>query len=443
MIGTNPAWDAKTAALAKTPVYALTLSGEPVVYTTHHLASLGITGALPPYEPWLKTPQGATQTIDVLKGSSSVGEMQCEVIDKGGAVRQLVGSTTLEGRTATLSVGYPGIDYSQFVALHTYQLFKITPSRGYTSWLFRARDRQMTAKRTVYKNPLNDLPLEESNPWIVQGTPAEITQAIYLFALNRPLEEIDRAAMELLDSPAEGLFHASRPFQFMLNRPFEAKQFLESEVYRPSGLYPVIDNLGRISLRAARPPASGPQAVFKFTDANVIVLPEIDRMPIMNEIIFKIDHDGDDFRNELIFVDGGSLSTYGRSGQHVIESHGLRTVCGAQWFCQEASSRLFRRFAGTPASLRGGAPVLRVEAFFLSLPVWVGDYVTVTHPKMPNILTGDLGVADRLYEVIDREPDYARGRMRYRLLDTGVTAGGARQFAPSAAEFVIGVSPVY
>jgi hypothetical protein len=53
-------------------------------------------------------------------------------------------------------------------------------------------------------------------------------------------------------------------------------------------------------------------------------------------------------------------------------------------------------------------------------------------------------VTDRLYEVIERTPDFARGRMRYRLLDTGLTgAEGARKWAPSDRDFIIGVSVIY
>jgi hypothetical protein len=228
----------------------------------------------------------------------------------------------------------------------------------------------------------------------------------------------------------------------VLNEAFEAKQFLETEIYKVTGLYPVVDNVGRISLKAFRAPAAGPVAVYTFDRDNMIVLPEIDRMPVLNEIIFKIDQDADGYQNELIYVDATSVSTYGRASQLVIESKGLRTVLGAQWFCQEVANRLFARFSGI--GLKGGAPVAQIEAFLLTAPVWTGDYVGVTHPLMPDLLTGELGVTDRLYEVIDREPDYARGRMRYRLLDTGLTGlEGARKFAPSGSDFIIEASEVY
>lgn len=446
MIVTNTAWDAKNAALAKTPIYALSIGGLSTVYTTQHLAGEGVTGTLPAYEPWLKTPRGASQSIDVLAGTSSIGELECEVVDVDGSVLQLVGTEVLEGRTATLLVGYPGIAWSDFVALHTYRLYKVTPAKDYTSWMFRSRDRQMDAKRTIYKHPENGELISEDNPWIVGGTPAEITQAIYLFALSRDASDLDRTTMLQLDSGAEGLYKAVRPFLFRVTESIEAKQFLESEIYKAAGLYPVIDNLGRISLRAFRPPAAGATSVFAFDEDNVILLPEIDRMEICNEIIFRIDHDADsgEYGNELVFVDADSISAYGRSGQHVIESAGLRSNRGAEWFCEEVADRLFRRFAGTPEGLKGGAPVARIETFFLTLPVWVGDYVTLSHPQMPNLITGELGVTNRLYEVIDREPDYSSGRMKYRLLDTGLTGlAAAHKWSPSDRDYIIGTSEVY
>lgn len=446
MITTNAAWDAKNAGLGKKPIYALSIGGLATVYTTHHLAAEGITGALPAYEAWLKTPRGASQSIDVLNGTSSIGELECEVVDITGSVRELVGTEVLEGRSATLLVGYPGIAWPEFVPLHTYRLYKVTPAKDYTSWMFRSRDRQMDAKRTIYRHPENGELIGEDNPWIFGGTPAEIMQAIYLFALERDPEELDRETLLQLDSAAEGLYKVARPFLLRITESVEAKQFLESEVYKAAGLYPVIDNLGRISLRAFRPPAAGPASVFAFTPDNMILLPEIDRMEICNEIIFRIDHDPDsgEYGNELIFIDADSISAYGRSGQHVIESAGLRSNRGAEWFCEEVADRLFRRFAGTPAGLKGGAPVARIEAFYLTLPVWVGDYVTLTHPKMPNLITGELGVTDRLYEVIDREPDYSSGRMKYRLLDTGLTGlAAAHKWAPSDRNFIIGTSEIY
>jgi hypothetical protein len=447
MITTNTAWDVRNGDLAKKPIYVFAIGGQSTVYSSHDLVREGITGTLPAYEPWLCTPTGATQSIDVQGGTSSIGELECEVIDYGGAVRTLIGTNTLEGQSATLSVGYPGLAITEFVTLHVYTLYKIIPSKAYTSYLFRSRDRQIDSKRTIWDHPLNGNPISAGNPWILQGTPCEIIQALYLLALQLDVSKVDRAWMLQLDSFAEGLYCACRPFYFVMDQPFQVKQFLENQLYKASGLYPVVNNLGQLSVRSYRAPAAGPSTVLDLNADNVTVLPEYDRMEILNDLLWKIDSGGgssnSNYKTTLLFLDATSISTFGRSNERQVQSDGLHSELGAQWFCQDISQRMFARFAGS-TGLRGGAPVLSVEAFYATLPVWVGDYVTVTHPLMPDLFTGALGVSGRIFEVIDRSPDYANGKMTFKLLDTGLTGiAPAKQYATGTNDAVIDTDLIY
>ncbi len=428
MISGTTAWTAKNAALAKRPIFVLSIDTQATVYSTHDLTREGITGTLPAYEPWLKTPTGSTQTIDVQAGTSSIGEIQFEVIDKGGAVRSLVGTTTLEGLLATLLVGYPGIDWSDFMPLCTHRIYKVVPSKWYSSFLLSAKDIQMDSKRTIWNNPLNGAPLSASNPWIIQGTPCEIIQTIWLLGLGNPASTIDLAYMRQLDDPAEALYSCARPFLFEMDQPFTVLDFLEDQVYKASGMYPVVTNTGQLSVRGYRPLQGGPSPVFDFNADNCIAFPDYDRAQILNDLLWSIDntaaYSGGSFSTTLLFLDATSISTFGRSNERSVQNKGLRTELGAQWFAQDISQRMFARFAGS-AALRGGAPLLTLQSFFLTLPVWVGDYVTVSHPKMPDLFTGALGVTGRVCEVIDRTPDYASGKMNFKLLDTGLTGAPA------------------
>ncbi|HEX4311877.1 MAG TPA: hypothetical protein VHZ25_17740 [Acidobacteriaceae bacterium] len=440
MINPTTAWTAANAKLAKKPIYIFAIGGQTTVYATHDLAKEGITGTLPAYEPWLKIMQGASQSIDVQSGTSSIGELQCEVVDVGGAVRTLVGTTTLEGSTATLTVGYPGLAYTDFVVLHIYTLYKIVPQTDYTSFLFSSRDVQMDAKRTIWDHPINGSPLSADNPWIIQGTPCEIIQAIWVLGLNNDVAQIDRATMVQLDSPAEGIYSSARPFRFEMVEPFQAKQFLQDQIFKAAGMYPVVTNTGQYSVRAYRPFAAGPAPVFAFSQDNVTVLPGYDRAPILNDLFWQLDADTQqNYSTSLLYLDATSISSFGRSNERQVQSDGLRTELGAQWFAQDISQRMFARFAGT-TGLRGGAPLISVQAFFATLPVWVGDYVTLSHPQMPDLFSGALGVSNRIFEVIDRSPDYANGRMQYKLLDTGLT--GAAPAARIGAA-VIGTDVIY
>jgi hypothetical protein len=196
-----------------------------------------------------------------------------------------------------------------------------------------------------------------------------------------------------------------------------------------------------------RAPAAGASPVFTFTEDNLVEFPRWDRQPVVNEAVWQFDSDpnGSQYENYETFLQAVSISLYGRGNQFRVESAGLRTECGAFPFTEWVSSRLFRRFGGVAPGIKGGAPRLSVRAMLMTLPVWVGDYVALTHTKMPDITTGNLGVTNRIYEVVNRQPNYAQGQMAYELLDTGLTGVTAAYTfgAASARPCVIGTGTVY
>jgi hypothetical protein len=194
-----------------------------------------------------------------------------------------------------------------------------------------------------------------------------------------------------------------------------------------------------------RPPAAGASPVFTFNEDNLVAFPQWDRQPIVNEAVWQFDSDGSSYQNYETFLQATSISTYGRGNQFSVTSAGLRTELGAFAFSEWVTSRLFRRFSGVAPAIKGGAPLLTLRAMLMTAPVWVGDYVALTHSKMPDITTGDLGVTNRIYEVIDRQPNYAQGQMSYKVLDTGLTGlPAAWQFGAGAERpCVIGTGTVY
>jgi len=425
MIQTTTAWDTANAAAAKMPIYVFAIGGQATVYSTHDLTRFAITGA-PAFEAWLVTPKGSSQSIDIVQCTSSIGELTCEVLDHGGAVRTLVGTNSLVGQTGTLYVGYPGTAWTDFAVLQTYVIYKINPSDGYTSFLFVCRDPQILQKTTIYLHPENGGLLSSDNPWYLCGSPIDCYLSVLLFALGLPASQVDLTRLLAMNSETEGLYYAARPFQFAITESFQAKQFLETEIFKPSLIYQVILNTGQFSLRAPRPPAAGPTPVYTFTADNMTLLPKLDRQAIVNEAVWQFDYGaggGSGYGNYNTYLEATSITTFGRGAQQFsVNSRGLQTACGAFWWSEWISSRLFYRFAGTPTGLKGGAPIYTIRAFLMTLPVWVGDYVAVTHPQIPDVTTGALGITARIMEVIDREPNYQDGNLQFKLLDTGLTS---------------------
>ncbi len=82
--------------------------------------------------------------------------------------------------------------------------------------------------------------------------------------------------------------------------------------------------------------------------------------------------------------------------------------------------RIFSRFSGIDSVTdqpAGGAMVLTVTAQYMTLTVEVGDLVYLSHPLAPNLRTGRRGIYNEIFEVIDKQPDYSKATMTYKLLD--------------------------
>jgi hypothetical protein len=127
-------------------------------------------------------------------------------------------------------------------------------------------------------------------------------------------------------------------------------------------------------------------------------------------VTVRMDYDGSKFQTILSFVSGTSFSTYGLQGGQVIESRGLRAARQGISHAALLATKLFRRYDSV-------VPVWRAVAFHAALAVEVGDLVELTHSKALDPVTGQRGVNNILCEVLEKQPDYGRARVSFRLLD--------------------------
>jgi len=111
-------------------------------------------------------------------------------------------------------------------------------------------------------------------------------------------------------------------------------------------------------------------------------------------------------RGGLAFVQQTSLNTYRSPFVHTISADGLRFGNAPRRIVLLAN-RIFNRHAF-------GTPVYTVRTFLKNFVIELGDFVSLTHPKLLNLKTGTLGISNVLCEVIDRQPDYASGMVTLR-----------------------------
>ncbi|HET7842464.1 MAG TPA: glycosyl hydrolase family 18 protein [Terriglobia bacterium] len=402
-------------------------------------------GSTPTAAPFLKVPQGVEQSITQLEGQSSLGALDLEVVDCGGAMTALVSAGKLEGKKATLRVGYPGMALSEFVTVATQQIDTVNILDDYTGYRINCRDLKRSAKQKVFLCGDDGRPLGKDHPRRLLANPMDAALLVLQNELGigqtTPLEAAWRlydpsqwngASNPTLINPnpfvdvnsflnyRNGCF-AGYLLEFNFTEAVEAKQFLEYEICKALGGWLQTNAQGQIVAMFFSPQAM-PTGLFVFDETNCLALPSMERFPITNQVTYRMDYDGSDFQCEMNFVDAASVQQFNLQGQQVIESKGLRRAHGGSSLAALTAWRIFQRFGGVdPAGgiVRAGALVYTVKSFFMTLGVETGDFVYLTHPLMPNLLTGTRGVVRRLCQVTDRQPNYADGNMTFKLLDVG------------------------
>jgi hypothetical protein len=425
-------------AIASTAWFWITATRNDVLFATTSDALFG--------RPYLKIPRGTQQVIQQLEGQGSIGALELESTNGSGYMTALASAGKLEGRKVTLKVGYPGMASSDFITLATQQVESVQVLPDSTGYLLQCRDLKRSAKTKVFTQGDDGSCISKDHPHTLLANPMDCVLMVFQnelglgqvpflpessWKLYEP-SQWDLAATSnptLIDpnpyvdvdqflSYRNGIF-AGTLMEFEFQQPVEAKQFLEYEIFRALGGYLLVLPDGRLSPRFFVPPYTFLN-LFEFNERNMTVLPGVERQPIINQVTFRMDYDGSQFQTEFLFLSAPSLERYDFAGQHIIESKGLKTARGGVSLAALSATRIFRRYAGldpVTGTPNGGAVILTVTTHFRCLTVEVGDYVFVSHPLLPNFETGRRGVFNRLFEVIEKQPNYSEGSMTYRLLD--------------------------
>lgn len=394
----------------------------------------------------LKVPQGVEQRIDQLEGRGSIGALELEAIDGAGFMTALVSEGKLEGKKVALRVGYPGLNTVDFVTVATQQIEAVQVLGDCTGFRLECRDLKRSGKSKVFLKGDDGAVISKDHPRTLSANPIDIVLMIFQNELG--VGQIPGSLPEdwLIYDPSQwvggsngtlivpnpcldldqflfcrnGIF-AGYLLEFTFEQPVEAKQFLELEIFKTLGGWMLVLADGRVSCRFNVPPYSL-ASLFEFDSGVILGLPGVERQPIINQVTYRMDYDGGKFLRDLLFVYAPSVQQFNLAGQHIIESKGLRANRGAVSLAGLGATRIFRRFGGIdPVSglPSGGTPVYTVTSQYMTLTVEVGDYVYLSHPLLPDFTTGLRGVASRLCEVIEKQPNFSEGTMTYKLLDIG------------------------
>jgi hypothetical protein len=422
--------------------------------------------------PYLIIPAGQNQSVRDVDGASSVGQFSIECIDPSGALKALAAQANLLGQMATFSLGFPGLAAGDFTTMHTVQItdvgfdstgkVKITcgdVQRFFTGailWAQGGPDEYLPGNPATVQ-PIgpswlpNDLQASSNNPRWLSGNPLDI----YLAAMQNELGVGQDPALlpalgsgnteglatanpfwakylpgeaatlinpnQYLDVPGilalrDGTFSGDW-FEFKITSPVEAKGWLEDNILKPLGLVSVVHSNGLLSLKAMKNPQNQ-SPVFAFTQKNVMGIPQVSREPIINVLTMRMDVNdalpttaSRAYDNQVTYEQQTSIYQFRRIFNQQVEATGLRAAYGGFLRSFLLADRVFRRYGF-------GTPHYQVKAFLTSVTAEIGDYVSLTHPLVPDLKSGQVGITNVLCEVVGRTPNYARGSMTFDLYDT-------------------------
>lgn len=416
-------------------IYVLYLPAFGVYYSTDRV--LGLDAAVPII---MDRPALATSQTNYLSASASLGSISMRLLDLDERVTELRQGGQVRGTEHRVYFGYEGLrwdadpDISEYTEVLRGRVTRFEREGSGTVWALEAGDnfepidREIFSPEALAAEPYTEaekswdggsLVLWASDPdteiydrVTLTGTADEIGLKMLLSdgsldgsqsgynvwpawaGLGLTTDEVDVDWWE-----DEGAKVVDVPMQFILTDAENVKDFIEVEICRALGGYPLLSNTGqlRIHYPVAPPPGA---AVVTLTDDHVIGTPPwADSSELyMSHVQYELDHDGSTFQTKLPRRASWEYLTAQTSEVrlHSIQSRGLRTELGGISIADAITDMLLRRHAVPP-------PRIRMAVFFSQHRIEAGELVACTSGRLPNV--DGLGEgATRYLEVLSRRP---------------------------------------
>jgi len=398
------------------------------------------------YSPYLVGISGLSQQITPEEGRSSIGGVEVQLLDVNDEITALLATDTyhFHRKQTTIKVGYVGLfENSDYISIMVGWVTGLKLSSDGLVYTFSITDPQKWFQRQIFRGSEDATVTISGNPIDIllkcitsTGAGTNGDYDVYTEANSIGLDDsfVDVAGIEAVrDDWFPGDSHYMR---FSISERIKAKDFFETEIFKVLNIYPVIDGLGRFSIKPFKPPLAALDEVQSFTADNTIGLPKLDFNlgSLVNEIQIEYDWNTttEVYDSEVFYIDSTSVNNRGPGKKPItIKSKGLHTSHSPASISGRATSvlgvrknRIFGRFASPPMSLK-------LKTFFNRWITEVGDIVPFTHSKVPDVDSGTRGLSAERMEVIKKNVDWRKGTVSFDLLNTGFNKGTYSVISPT------------
>jgi hypothetical protein len=251
-----------------------------------------------------------------------------------------------------------------------------------------------------------------SNPFWAKYVPLPTAAGGDPATLINPNFYLDVAGITAL---RDGMFSGDW-FEFKITSPQQARSWLEDQILKPLGLVMVVTASGQLTLKAIKNPVNQ-TPVAGITQRSIVGIPEVRLAPVINALAYRLDADDSStntsarsYNSTVTMLEQSSFNLFRYLYNHQVESAGLKMGRGGSLRAFLLGDQLFRRYGFA-------TPVYEVVTQLGALQPELKDWVSLTHPLVPDYIGGGRGVTNIPCEIIGRAPDYQNGQVRFTLLD--------------------------
>ena len=437
-------YKAQVALQHQAPVYVLTIDGVTAEYGTAEGLSAVDGGSAP--TNLMSLPKGGGGAVDMLEGTTTLSEVTCTLLDVAGAITTLVSTdasgapvSTLINRDAILWGGYRGLAAGDFAKIFVGQISGVKMTRDMTGYEIRLSDKTILLGNDIMTAATDTLPATIRGNvvnvyWSILTGTFDIGHATFPLDSVSTLTGSSSAPTGLGIATADidetllvserDRWHSTDVVEVVFTEPEDGKQHLEAEFFRTFQCFPAIGTDGTLGLRFITPPAPSAAAVVMDED-TIVSVSGWDR-PFsnhLNKFVFKGDFNtATDVYDADLYVASTSEDTTDRTAtnetvEYLVESRWLQSAYDGAAIAKELAGRLRLRYLKPPAEMT-------VRSAFIKRELAAGDVIALTYRQIPDLRLGTRGVTSRLMTVVSVSSDYAKGLMKFKLVDSGLRKYG-------------------
>ena len=449
----NTNWSNAADDRLQAPVYFLRIEGRGVDYATAPVKNAATTKTV-----LMDLPKGLRTALDPINGRRLQTSVKVPLLDVDGEITKLVATeasgayvSSLINRRATIYGGYRHLDESDYAAVYSGRITAVDLVGDGTTYELTISDPTRLLDGEIMTGATSD------KPTTIAGNPVNVYWSILTGTFSTthatfPLTEVSTDTSTTSAPTGLGIstsdiyedqlveqrdaWYPDALVKVTFVQPESAKTHLETEFFRVFQGWPVISQDGRIGLRFFVPPVPSTDAE-EVGPNDIVGIPKWTRLyrDHLNSFVYYGNYDASaDSYDSVLYDTETSEDTADQSATdetiiYQVKSRWLRSdlqndygETGAD-IAEDLAARMRLRYLKTPAQLT-------LHVGFHKTALEEGDVIAVTHPQVPDLLTGERGVSGKLMVIVSRTVDFARGLIQLVLLDTGFRRYGV--IAPSS-----------